>query len=99
MKEDNSKNPPQKKDSEGESESQESLAARANSEFAHVFEEMVDIMQFAVQNSVEDIKFPLPKDIEERLAKLESDVDLFCRLNEAIANSKKLKSEAQISPT
>lgn len=95
MNEDKPESPsPKKTDSEGA----ENLDQNANTEFAEIFEEMVDLMQFAIQSSVEDVKGPLPRDLEEKLAKLENDVDIFCRLNEQIVNSNKILNQSPDHP-
>jgi small-conductance mechanosensitive channel len=54
----------------------------AKKAFKDVFENMVDLLQFAVDNSNTEVKpGRLPKDIEARLAQLEKEVDAFCAIN------------------
>lgn len=57
-------------------------------DFARIFEEMVDLLKFTVDNSDSKVVPILPKDIEDKLAKLESDIEDFCELNKAIAAAK-----------
>ncbi len=62
--------------------------SKANDDFMHLFDEMNDLLQFALDNSDSTVKGILPKNLEDQLTKLEHDVDEFCRLNEAIINKK-----------
>ncbi len=57
---------------------------KSSAEFLHVFEEMSDLLQYALENAEGNIKVPLPKNLEEQMVKLEHDVEEFCRMNEAI---------------
>jgi hypothetical protein len=68
----------------------EKKPSKADMEFVHIFEEMSDILQYALENADKNIKIPLPKSLEDQMLKLENDVEEFCRMNdELIAKEKK----------
>ena len=60
-------------------------------EFANIFGEMVDLLQFALDNASKEGK-PLSKELEAQLSKLEADVEDFCRLNKALSAKAKENS-------
>lgn len=68
--------------------------------FAHIFEEMVDLLQLTVDSAETIPTGPLSKDIESKLSKLEKEVDEFCNLNLAITHKarKEMASKPPVDP-
>ena len=65
-------------------EEPEKRPSKADMDFVHLFEEMADLLQYSLENAEGNIKVPLPKNLETQMAKLENDIDEFCRINAAI---------------
>ena len=59
-------------------------------DFANLFEDVVELLQFAVDSDGKsDPAAILPKNLEDKLAQLERDVDAFCEVNAAIVEAAK----------
>lgn len=62
--------------------------------FKDVFEEVVDLLKFVVDNSDKELTGTLPKDIDAKLTELEREVKAFCAINKSLNAKSKSASKA-----
>jgi len=58
-----------------------------NISFERLLEQLVDLMQYTVDNADKPIKKPLPEDFLSRLDQIEKQVELFCQFNKAFIDN------------
>lgn len=61
--------------------------------FTRLFEEMADMLQTALELAEAKFDNDLPKELEDMLAKLENDVEVFCQLNATLIEEAKMRGE------